>query len=52
MSLFKIFHLYQFCSPLLGFFWFVSGFVDVDQVLDILFVVWVYVTESGAEAFH
>ena len=34
MSLFKIFHLRQFCSPFVGLFWFVPGVVEVDEVPD------------------
>jgi hypothetical protein len=30
ISLFKIFNLFQFRLPLVGFFWFVPGFVEVD----------------------
>jgi len=33
LSLFKIFFLCQFCSPLVGFFWLVPGFVEGDYIV-------------------
>ena len=52
MSLFKIFNLFQFFSPLVGFFWFVPGFVEVDQIIQRLLRVRVSVTEFEAAAFE
>ena len=51
-SLFKIFHLCKFCSPLFSFFWFVPGFVEVDQVVKRLLSVWVSVTKFETAAFE
>ena len=51
MSLPYSLHLQQFCSPLLSFFWFVPGFVEVDQIIQGLLRVWVSVTEFEAAAF-
>jgi len=41
----------QFGSPLFGFFWFVPGFVEVDEVVYRLLRVWVHVTEFEPAAF-
>jgi len=38
----------QFASPLVGFFWFVPGYVEVDGVSHGLKYVWVDVTEFEA----
>jgi len=34
LSLFYSFRLWQFCSPLIGSFWFIPGFVEVDWLLE------------------
>jgi len=51
MSLYHSFCLWQFCSPLFGFFWLVPGFVESDQVLQRLLCVWVIVAEFETAAF-
>jgi hypothetical protein len=51
MSLFHTLCVRQFCSPLGGFFWFVPGFVEGDQVVPGFQCVWVSVTEFQTPAF-
>jgi hypothetical protein len=52
ISLFKIFFLCHFGSPLFGFFWFVPGFVEGDEIVYRFYSMWVSVTESEAAAFE
>jgi hypothetical protein len=46
-----LFTLCQFCSPVVGFFWFVPGLVEVDQVIKRLQRVRVSVTKFETAAF-
>ncbi len=51
-SLFNIFRLRQFCSPLFGFFWLAPVFVEFDRVVKLLLGVRIVLVRLHLEAYY